>query len=310
MRIVFMGTPEFAVPALQKLLNESHEICGVFTQPDRPSGRGQKLRPGPVKILAQSRGIPVFQPEKIKLDENRRIFEDLRADFIVVVAYGQILPGWLLHAARFAPINIHASLLPKYRGAAPVAWAIIKGETVAGVSTMIMHEKLDSGPVLLRQEYPVPLTMTAGELGNVLSNMGAALLIRTLETWQTIKPASQDEGEVSWAPRINKAIAQISWEKTSLQIHNLIRGMNPWPVAYSGFRGERLHVWRSLPETWPSEHPESPGTYLGLTDEAVRVQSGEGTVLQLLEVQMPGRAHITGREFANGARLHPGEVIF
>ncbi len=164
MRVVFIGTPEFAVPALQKLIDNSYEIPGVFTQPDRPSGRGQKLQPSPVKVVAAAHRIPVYQPEKIRLEENRRHFEDLQPDFVVVAAYGQILPGWLLQSARFAPINIHASLLPSYRGAAPISWAIINGEKVSGVTTMIMHEKLDAGPMLLQRESPIPLTMTAGEL--------------------------------------------------------------------------------------------------------------------------------------------------
>ena len=172
MRVVFLGTPQFAIPAFRKLLDNSYDICSVFTQPDRPVGRGQKLQPGPVKVLALANGIPVYQPEKIGLEENRRIFEDLRPDFIVVVAYGQILPDWLLQSARFAPINIHASLLPLYRGAAPFAWAIIHGETVTGVTTMIMRQKLDSGPILLQQECPISLSQNAGDLSEDLSGSG------------------------------------------------------------------------------------------------------------------------------------------
>jgi methionyl-tRNA formyltransferase len=309
MRVVFLGTPEFAVPALRKLYENSHEICAVFTQPDRPSGRGQKLQPSPIKILALEHGIPVYQPAKIGLVENRRIFEDLRPDFIVVAAYGQILPGWLLQSARFAPVNIHASLLPRYRGAAPIAWAIIKGETLTGITTMIMHEKLDSGPMLMQQQTPIPLTVTAGELAKELSELGADLLIRTLLDWQQINPIMQDENEVSWAPRITKAMAGTSWGKPALEVHNQIRGMNPWPVAYSDFRGERLHIWRSLPETEPSNSSEIPGTFLGLSRDAARVQCGGGTVLSLLEVQMPAKSRVTGREWASGARLRTGEAI-
>ncbi len=311
MRVVFLGTPKFAVPAFRKLLENSYEICGVFAQPDRPVGRGQKLQPGPVKLLALANGISVYQPEKIGLDENRRIFEDLRPDFIVVVAYGQILPDWLLQAAKFAPINIHASLLPRYRGAAPVAWAIINGEMVTGVTTMIMHQKLDSGPILLQQEYPISLHKSAGELGDDLSEFGANLLIRTLDTWNKnpINPIEQDKSMVSWAPRITKTMARISWEKPAMQIHNQIRGMNPWPVAYSDFRGERLHIWRSAPEMAPSDFQGIPGTFLGLSQDAIQVQCGEGTVISLTEVQMPARSRITGREFASGARLRVGDQI-
>ncbi|MBP1599394.1 MAG: methionyl-tRNA formyltransferase, partial [Acidobacteria bacterium] len=284
----------------------------VFTQPDRPAGRGQKLQPGPVKILAQARGIPVFQPERIRLEENRPILEGLHPDFIIVAAYGQILPGWLLRAARLAPINIHASLLPRYRGAAPVPWAIINGDTVTGVTTMVIHEKLDSGPILMQREVPIPLTWTAGELAGELSGIGAHLLIKTLDAWQTnsLNPVVQDESKISWAPRITKAMAGISWGKPAIEIHNQIRGMNPWPVAYSDFRGERLHIWRSLPESELVNSPSAPGTFLGLSNDATRVQCGAGTVLDLLEVQLPAKSRITGREFVSGARLRAGDTLF
>ena len=310
-RAIFLGTPEFAVPALQRLFENSYEICGIFTQPDRRSGRGQKLQPSPIKLFAQAHGIPVYQPEKIRLEESRRVFEDIRPDFIVVVAYGQILPGWLLHSARIAPVNIHASLLPRYRGAAPIAWAIINGDTVTGITTMIMEEKLDSGPMLMQQEVPISITMTEGELARELSKTGADLLIRTLEAYQanSVRPVAQDESKATWAPRITKAMAQVSWEKPALELHNHIRGLNPWPVAYCNFRGERLQIWRSLPETRLLDSADAPGTFLGISQEAVKVQCGGGTILRLLEVQMPARSHVSGREFASGARLRTGELI-
>ncbi len=309
MRVVFLGTPEFAVPVLQKLLENSNDVLCVFTQPDRPSGRGQKLHPSPIKVLAQTHGIPVYQPEKIRLEENRAIFEKLQPDFIVVVAYGQILPGWLLQSARIAPINIHASLLPRYRGAAPIAWAIINGETRTGVTTMIMHEKLDSGPLLMQQEVAIHGTVTAGELSCELSIAGANLLIKTIEAFQTgqIQPVEQDESLVTWAPRITKAIAQISWERRAQELHDQIRGLNPWPVAYAGFRGARLHLWRS--SLCEGSLQATTGAVLGVSGEGIRVQCGEGTVLNLVEVQMPGKARISGRQFANGAHLHVGDVL-
>jgi methionyl-tRNA formyltransferase len=309
MRVVFLGTPEFAVPALQELLDHSYEVCGVFTQPDRPAGRGHKLQPAPVKALAQAQGIPVFQPEKIRNDENRALFQKLQPDFIVVVAYGQILPGWLLQSARLAPINLHASLLPRYRGAAPVAWAIIKGETTTGVTTMVMQEKLDAGPILLQREIPIPLTMTAGELSKELSELGAGLLIQTLELWRRdgVHPVEQDESLVTWAPRIVKEAARISWAKRAAELHDLIRGLNPWPVASSTFRGERLQIWRSFPGEYDPQG--APGTFLGLSDDGIRVQCGEGTVLNLMEVQLPGKARISGRQFTSGVHLRAGEVL-
>jgi methionyl-tRNA formyltransferase len=309
MRIVFLGTPSFAVPAFKKLIADNHEICAAFTQPDRPVGRGHKLQPSPIKAIALENHVPVYQPEKIRLEENRGILEDLSPDFIVVAAYGQILPKWLLESPKIAPINIHASLLPRYRGAAPIAWAIINGESVTGITTMLMHEKLDSGPMLMQQEFPIPLTTTAGELADDLSEVGANLLIRTINSWNEVTPAGQDESQVTWAPRITKMMARISWEKPALQIHNQIRGMNPWPVAFSDFRGERLQVFRCLLESEPPGLNAIPGTFLGVSRDAALIQCGEGTVIRLVEVQMPAKSRISGREFAVGARLRAGESI-
>jgi methionyl-tRNA formyltransferase len=312
MRVVFLGTPEFAVPALQKLLDQSYEICGVFTQPDRPSGRGQKPQPSPVKILAQAKGIPVFQPEKIRREENHAIFADLRPDFIVTAAYGQILPGWLLQSARLAPVNIHGSLLPRYRGAAPIPWAILNGEEVTGITTMIMQESLDSGPILLQQEVPIPVDKTAGELTADLAIVAADLLVRTLEGLErkTIRPVEQDESLVTWAPPITQVMARISWGKSAREIHNQVRAMNPWPGAHTVFRGERLQIWRSLPENRDSDSQNQPGMLVGFSSDGIQVQCGEGTMLNVLELQKPGRSRISGREFANGVRLRPGDVIF
>lgn len=311
MRVVFIGTPEFAVPPLQALLEHSYEVCGVFTQPDRPSGRGRRMQPGPIKIFAQSNNLPVFQPEKIASDANRSVFDRLNPDFIVVAAYGQILPGWLLKSARAAAINIHASLLPRYRGAAPIAWSILNGDAVTGVTTMLMHEKLDAGPILLQKEAPISPTMTAGELTAELSLIGANLLIDTIDGMlnNSIRPINQDENLVSWAPRLGKESALISWENTAWSIHNQIRAMNPWPGAQSIYRGDRLLVWRSLPED-RKNCPKKPGAFLGVSDSGIAIQCGERTVLNLLELQAPGKKRVTGREFANGMRLRSGEPLF
>jgi methionyl-tRNA formyltransferase len=312
MRVVFLGTPQFAVPAFRILLENSYEICGVFAQPDKPSGRGQRMQTGPVKALAQERGIPVFQPVRIRNEENRQILEGLQPDFIVVAAYGQILPAWMLRAARIAPVNIHASMLPRYRGAAPVAWPIIHGDPATGVTTMLMHEALDAGAILLQQEVPISLHTTTGELTAELSEIGAKLLIRTLDGLQkeTVRPIPQDEKGVSWAPRITKEMAEISWHKRALDIHNQIRGMNPWPVASAGFRNAHLRIWRSLPARGSTASGMAPGTFLGPSRAGIYLQCGEGTVLEILEVQLPAKGKVTGREFANGARLSPGEMIF
>lgn len=311
MRVAFLGTPEFAVPALQALLDHSYEIAAVFTQPDRPAGRGHKLQASPVKAVALQRGIPVYQPERIRSEENRAIFGGIAADFIVTAAYGQILPGWLLRSARVAPVNIHASLLPRYRGAAPIAWAILNGETITGVTTMLMEEGLDSGPILLQREIPIFGETTTGELTARLSAMGAELLILTLKALEgkSLHPVVQDEKLVSWAPRITKEMAQISWSGTAPVIHNCIRAMNPWPGACCFFRKERLQVWRSLPEDGTAAGDQVAGTVLGLSRDGIRVQCGEGTVLDVLEVQMPGKGRVSGRAFASGARLRPGDSI-
>ena len=312
MRVVFLGTPMFAVPALRMLLKHAYNICGVFTQPDRPAGRGQKLRAGPVKTVAMEHGIPVFQPARIRNDENRPIFEDLQPDFIVVVAYGQILPGWLLQAARIAPINIHGSLLPRYRGAAPITWAIINGESSTGVTTMLMQEELDSGPILMQKEVPIPTDKTAGELTEELSVVGAELLVETLEAMQkgAVRPIAQDAAKVSWAPIIKKEMSRISWQKQASEIHNQVRGLNPWPVATANYRGEPIRIWRSNLFSDLDDSATMPGTLLGHTEKGIFIKCGEGTVLEILEVQLPAKAKIFGREFVNGARLHQGDIIF
>lgn len=314
MRIVFLGTPSFAVPALRRLTENvctSYEVVAVFTQPDRPSGRGQKLHPSPVKVAAGERSLPVFQPERIRAEENRSLFESLRPDFIVVVAYGQILPGWLLQSAKIASVNIHASLLPAYRGAAPISWALINGEIETGVTTMLMAEKLDAGPILLQEKAPIPLEMSAGELAERLAEVGAELLVPTLEGLcaKAIVPRPQEDACVSWAPRITKDMALISWDKPAAQIHNQVRGMNPWPGAHAIFRGQRLHLWRTVPLTESITQPALPGTLLAATRNAIRVQCGEGTALDILEIQKPGKPAVSGREFANGARLVAGETF-
>jgi methionyl-tRNA formyltransferase len=311
MRVIFLGTPTFALPALQSLIDHRYEICAVFTQPDRPSGRGHKLKASAVKSLAETLGIPVFQPEKINYQQNRSVFEKLQPDFIVVVAYGQILPAWLLECSRFGAINIHASLLPRYRGAAPIPWAILNGEVITGATTMIMEEALDSGPILLQKAIPIPITKTAGELSEVLSKVGAGLLVQTLDGMQknALSPMQQDSSQISWAPRITKEMAKISWEKRALDVHNQIRAMNPWPVAHTFFGDERLQILRSLPEEGISGFAKTPGVFLGLSRNGLRVQCGEGTVLELLEMQMPGRSRVSGREFASGTRLSLGESL-
>ncbi len=312
MRVVFLGTPETAVPALRSLLDHSHEVHGVFTQPDRPAGRGQKQKPGSVKVFARERGIPVYQPENIRQEAPRGIIEGIRPDFIIVVAYGQILPGWLLQSARLAPLNIHFSLLPRYRGAAPVARAILNGDSTSGVSIMIMQEALDSGPVLAQRELAIASSDTTGEVEAKLAEIGAALLIDVMKAYAcgSIDPVLQDEARVTWAPRISKSEAGISWNDRSADIHNRIRAMNPRPGAHTLLRGEPLHIWSSVPVTGGCRSGGAPGTFLGLDQDGMLVLCGDGNILRILELQKPSKRRVSGREFASGLRLQPGDTLF
>ncbi len=308
MRVVFLGTPEFAVPSLRALLTSSYEVAAVLTQPDRPSGRGQKPQPPAVKTAAASAGIPVFQPEKIRAPENRPAIESLLPDFLVVAAYGQILPPWLLQIPRYGCVNVHGSLLPRYRGAAPVAWAILNGDRTTGVTTMLMDEHMDTGPMLLKREVEIPPAMTAGELADRLSAAGAELLIPTLDGLQSgvLKPVPQDDASASLAPRITKEMAPINWTRDAWTIHNQIRGLNPWPVAFAECRGQRVQILRSQPpDDSRCTEPEA-GTFLDVTAHGMKISCGGGTVLEVLEVQPAGKKRIAAREYVNGARLKPG----
>lgn len=313
MRVVFLGTPEFAVPTLRALLESSYIVSAVFAQPDRPAGRGQKEQSPPVKRVAQAAGIPTYQPTKIRAEENRPLLESLRPDFLVVVAYGQILPGWLLRLPAVAPLNVHASLLPRYRGAAPIQWAILNGDSTTGITTMLMEETLDTGPILLQAAVDIPLEISAGDLHDSLARQGADLVIPTLEGLRlgTLVPIPQDASQASLAPKIGKEMAPIDWRQPALQIHNRIRAFNPWPVASTRFRDQTLQVFRSFPQQFSSsEGKETPGTLVGFTEPGILVRCGGNTLLELLEVQLPGRKATSGRAFANGARLQLGEVLF
>ena len=312
MRVVFLGTPSFAVPALRALLDRSYEVCCVVTQPDRPAGRGNRLRAGPVKILAEKNGIPVHQPERLRDEAHRALFEALGPDFVVTAAYGQILPVWLLNSARIAPVNVHASLLPRYRGASPIARAILEGETTTGITTLWMSEGIDAGPILMQRAVPIPVEATLGELTEELAVVGAALLLETTEALRRgeIRPAPQDGRLATWAPRVTKDDARVSWERPAAEIHNRIRALNPWPVATTPFNEQPLRLWRSrLPEDAAGAGTE-PGTLLSVTKNALVVQCGGATALEILEVQLPAKGRVSGREFANGARLQAGQRLF
>ena len=309
MRVLFLGTPRFAAVSLQALFDNGHDVCGVFTQPDRPSGRGNQLQASPVKTLAESRGITVFQPEKLRADENNEIVENLDPDVIVTAAYGQIVPAWMLRLSRLYPLNIHASLLPRWRGAAPIARAILAGDAVSGVTTMVMEESLDSGGVFLREEVPISIETTEGELTETLAEIGARLLLQTLEGLRSgaLTPTPQDETQVTWALKITKAESEVSWEQPAIEIHNRIRAINPNPGAFFNFMGEKIKLWRSMPAE--SGWNASPGTLLGVVGNALRVACGGARAIDIFEIQRPGKKRTSGREFAAGARLKQGTSL-
>jgi methionyl-tRNA formyltransferase len=305
--MAFCGTPQFAVPSLRRLLSEPQlEIVGVFTQPDRPRGRGNEISSSPVKEVAASAGIPVFQPEKIRAPEVEQQLRELAPEVIVIIAYGQIIPARLLPIPRLGWINLHASLLPKYRGAAPIAWAIAKGETHTGNTTMRIDAGMDTGEMLLQQELAIGPDETSPELAARLSEAGAALMVETLQGLQAGKLSgrAQDHSAASVAPILKREDGQIDWTKPAQEIYNRMRGFTPWPGAYTEFRGQTCHLLGR-----PSSHEMStaiPGT-LKLASGKLYVSCGAATEMELAHVKLEGRKQISAAEFANGARLRDGE---
>jgi methionyl-tRNA formyltransferase len=306
MRVLFMGTSPFAVPALQALVDSGYEVVGVVTQPDRPSGRGQTVHKSPVKVLAESLGMEVFQPEKIRTPESVervRGFEPL--DFIVVAAFGQIIPQVILDIPRLGSINVHGSLLPKYRGAAPIQYAVLEGEKVTGVTTMLMDAGLDTGDMLLKAETEIMPDENAGELMMRLSDIGAKLLIETLQGLERgeITPEKQDDALATLAKSIKPEEAEIDWAKPARDIVNLVRAFTPRPGAYTFFAGSRMKVF--LAELATSEKAGEPGEIVEIGSDSVIVAAGEGFV-RPKEVQPENRKRMTAGEFVRGARVGVG----
>jgi methionyl-tRNA formyltransferase len=306
MRVVFMGTPAFAVPTLAKLVETEHEVLLVVTQPDRPVGRGHKLTPPPVKQKAAELGLQVFQPEKIKTDESFERLQAFSPDVIVVVGYGQIIPQRIIDLPRYGCVNVHSSLLPKYRGAAPVNWAIVRGETGTGVCTMKIVKKLDAGDVLLCRETPIGENETASEVMERLAPMGARLLVETLAGLEAgaITPQPQDDAASTYAPMMKREDGEIDWSLSAREIHNRVRGFDPWPGAYTTFRGKRLH----LRETRVAPGTAAAGAVVE-AGEALVVGCGGGGLLRVEEVQLEGKARMRAADFANGYRPAPGEPL-
>jgi methionyl-tRNA formyltransferase len=307
MRLVFMGTPRAAVPTLRRCLEDGHEVAAVWTQPDRPAGRGNKLAAPPVKEFALGAGLTVHQPAKIKNEEALRLFASHEADVVVVVAYGRILPTGFLSAPRRGCVNVHFSLLPRYRGAAPVNWAIVRGETEAGVTTMRIVEELDAGAVLLQRATEIGSGETAPELMERLSVTGAELLSETLKRFDEIEPREQEEEKATFAPVLRREDGLIDWALDAAQIERRVRGFQPWPNAHTTYNSQRLVIWlASVAGDGPPESGGAGEIVVAHGDELL-VSCGEGTRLRLHEVQPEGKRRMSARDFLNGTRVRAGE---
>lgn len=322
MRIVFMGTSDFAVPCLEALLAAGHEIAGVVTQPDRPKGRGHKLTPPPVKVLAVERGLKVYQPERVKAPDFVAALKELAPELIVTVAFGQLLSKEILSLPEQGCINVHASLLPRYRGAAPIHWAVINGEAETGVTIMYMDVGLDTGDMILWESIPIEKGDTTGTVHDKLMALGARLLVETVARIAagTAQRVPQDHAGSSYAPLLTKATELIPWEKSAEDVRNLIRGLNPWPGAHTYFNGQVLKIWAAEP--WEegaapagsggddSAGPDSkPGRVTAVLPKlGFVVQTGAGRLL-ITEVQLQGSRRMAAADFVHGRGLTPGTVL-
>lgn len=305
MRIVFMGTPDFSVPCLQRLIADGEEIVGVFTQPDKPKGRGYELTPPPVKVEALKHNIPVFQPKSMRDGEALKILETLQPDLNVVVAYGKILPPEILYFPKYNSINIHASILPKYRGAAPIQWVILNGEEKTGVTSMQMDDGIDTGDMLLKAELPIPPNMTGGELHDALSELGAQVLSDTLKALKNgdLHPTKQI-GESNYAPMLNKALCPIDFSRTAQDVHNHVRGLSPFPTATAVLHGKRMKIHTTRLTENISTAPA--GTIVSATD-GIEVVCGDGKTVLVTELQPEGKKRMTAKAFLVGHKLQAGE---
>ena len=308
MKLVFCGTPMFAVPCLEALVRERHDVQLVVSQPDRPKGRGLELAPTPVKQVALTHGIAVTQPETIKNNaEFRAQLERIRPDAIIVVAYGRIIPQWMIEMPPLGNINVHASLLPKYRGAAPIQWAIACGERITGVTTMRIDAGLDTGDMLLKAEMPIAADDTAVTLSPRLSELGALLLIETLRAFDSgeLHGSPQDDSQATLAPILKKEDGRVDFNRSALEIANRLRGFQPWPGAFTSFRGKQLTIHSARPGSGPTL---SSGELL-VSSGSLFVGAGHSSALELLEVQLEGKKRMTARDFANGYRPSAGERL-
>ncbi|MBQ7546425.1 MAG: methionyl-tRNA formyltransferase [Clostridia bacterium] len=307
MRVVFMGTPEFSVPCLARLLEDGHEVVGVFTQPDKPKGRGKQMQAPPVKVFSEAHGLPVFQPRSMRDGEALRILTQLQPQVTVVTAFGKILPQDVLDVPQYGSINIHASLLPRYRGAAPIQWAVLSGEATSGVTSMQMDAGLDTGDMLLRAETPIGENMTAGELHDVLSELGAQVLSRTLDALQSgsLHPEKQDDALSNYAPMLTKALSPIDFTKPAAEVHNHIRGLSPWPAATLRADGKTLKVYRSVR---CADRGGEPGEVI-CSGKRLVVSCGDGQCVELLTVQAEGKKAMCAADYLRGNPLAEGMLL-
>jgi methionyl-tRNA formyltransferase len=308
-RLVFMGTAEFAVPTLQRLVSEGYTLGAVVTQPDKPSGRGQMMHASPVKRNALEHQLNVHQPATLKDDSARVFFERLQPDCIIVVAYGKLLPPWLIRLPQYGVVNLHGSLLPKYRGAAPIQWALANGENETGVCTMQIDEGLDTGPVYLCEKTTILPEETIPQLSERLADLGAELMIRTLSglVSGSLHSTPQDHSQASLAPILRKEDGYIDWRWPAQTIHNHVRAFNPWPGTVTQFRGGVCRILKSKVGR-RLEVAESPGSIVA-SKGVVTVSCGDGVGLELIEVQLPGRKPVSGSDFANGMRIQTGDCF-
>lgn len=304
MKIIYMGTPDFAVPALKALASSEHEVCAVFTQPDKPRGRKMILTPPDVKVCAQSLEIPVYQPESMKNGDALDIINQYNPDVIVVAAYGKILPKAVLELPKFGCVNIHGSLLPKYRGAAPIQQAVLNGDKVTGITTMLMDVGLDTGDILLTEETEIGENETSGELFDRLAKIGAELILKTLSKLENgeITPQKQDEKLATHTSKIDKSLCPVDFSKSAYEVHNLVRGLNPWPVATAEIGGKRVKLY----STKICDKSGKSGTILSV--KPLVVACGEGSV-EILELQPEGKKRMTAQAFLAGRTLKAGDKL-
>ena len=308
MKVIFMGTPDFSVGTLEALVAAGHEVVLAVTQPDKPKGRGKEMQYTPVKECALKYNIPVYQPRRVREPECIEELRKYEADIMVVVAFGQILPKDILEMTEYGCVNVHASLLPKYRGAAPIQWSIIDGEEVTGVTTMQMNEGLDTGDMLLKVEIPIEEKETGGSLHDKLAEAGAKLCVETLEGLQagTITPIPQGETTTSYAKMLDKQLGNIDWSKSGVEIERLIRGLSPWPSAYTNWNDKVMKIWDASCVSVESD--ARPGTIIQVTKDSFLVKTGEG-LLEVRELQIPGKKRMDAGAFLRGYQVKEGEVL-